>query len=93
VYDSASWRKVLSGSSYSETHSQAELIKQQIYAIFDTHSQAEAQARYLELLKLKLPLIKAFPASLAIFDFLEHHWPKLDNAIGSHTIPTTNNTN
>jgi hypothetical protein len=31
------------------------------------------------------------PASLAIFDFLELHWPKLVNAIGSQTIPTTNN--
>jgi transposase-like protein len=80
------------GPHYAENHPEAERLKQQIYAIFDTHSQAVAQARYLDLLKLKLPLANAFPASSAVFDFLERHWPKLINAIGSNTIPTTNNT-
>jgi len=35
--------------------------------------------------------VQATPASIAIFDFIEKHWPKLVNAIGSKTIPTTNN--
>jgi transposase-like protein len=80
------------GSDYSQTHPEALLLKQQIYAIFDTSSQAEAQVRYLEVLTLKLPYLTAAPAALPIFDFLERHWPKLVNAIGSETIPTTNNT-
>jgi transposase-like protein len=80
------------GPSYSETHPEAERLKQQIYAIFDTHSPTEAQTRYLEVLKLKLSYSADTPASLPVFDFLERHWPKLVNAIGSDTIPTTNNT-
>ena len=79
------------GPNYSETHPEAQLLKQQIYAIFDTHSQAEAQSRYLDVLKLKFSFSQTAPASLPVFDFLNHHWPKLVNAIGSETIPTTNN--
>jgi hypothetical protein len=32
------------------------------------------------------------PAAACIFDFLERHWPKLANSIGSTTVPATNNT-
>ena len=31
------------------------------------------------------------PEAEAIFEFLEHHWPNLVNAIESRIIPTTNN--
>lgn len=79
------------GPSYSETHPEAQLLKQQIYAIFDTSSPSDAQARYLDVLNLKLPFSIAAPPSLAVFDFLERHWPKLVNAIGSDIIPSTNN--
>ena len=30
-------------------------------------------------------------AAVAIFDFLERHWPKLVNGLDSDSIPTTNN--
>jgi len=79
------------GPDYSKSHPDAEILKQQIYAIFDTHSQAEAQSRYLRVLQLRAPYLLASPGSAVIFDFLERHWPKLVNAIGSDTIPTTNN--
>ena len=36
--------------------------------------------------------VQALPAGRQIFDFLERHWPKLANSIGSPTIPATNNT-
>jgi len=79
------------GPHYADTHPDAERLKQQIYAIFDTHSPTEAQSRYREVLQLKSAFVKDSPSAMVIFDFLEHHWPKLVNAIGSDTIPTTNN--
>lgn len=79
------------GPQYAQEHPEAQLLKQQIYAIFDTSSQDEALFRYQEVLKLKEAYSHATPGSLAIFDFLEHHWPKLLNGIGSDIIPTTNN--
>ena len=79
------------GPDYAKKHPEAELLKQQIYTIFDALSSSEAYARYQEVLSLKTPYLLATPASLPIFDFLERHWPKLVNAIGSDTIPTTNN--
>jgi hypothetical protein len=80
------------GPRYAIDHPQAALLKQQIYNIFDTQSLDEAQSRYQDVLKLKNAYVIATPDSIVIFDFLERHWPKLCNAIGSDTIPTTNNT-
>ena len=80
------------GPRYAIEHPEATLLKQQIYKIFDTQSLDEAQALYQEILKLKISYSTTTPNSLIIFDFLERHWPKLCNAIGSTTIPTTNNT-
>lgn len=79
------------GRHYAQNHPEAELLKQQIYAIFDTHSPDQAHSRYQAVLSLKKPYVEATPGSAAIFDFLERHWPKLVNAIGSDPIPTTNN--
>lgn len=80
------------GPRYALDHPQAALLKQQIYKIFDTPSLVEAQSRYQEVLNLKITYSATTPDSIIIFDFLERHWPKLCNAIGSTTIPTTNNT-
>ncbi len=44
------------------------------------------------MLALQAAYVQAQPAAQTIFDFLERHWPKLVNAIGSDLIPTTNNT-
>jgi transposase-like protein len=80
------------GPNYAQTHPEAEQLKQHIYAIFDTQSPLEAQQRYQHVLTLKVTYIQTSPPAIAIFDFLEYHWPKLLNAIGSDLIPTTNNT-
>jgi hypothetical protein len=83
--------KTIYGANYAEDYPQAEQLKQDIYRIFDTQDTAEAQQRYQAVLALKTDYVTATPEALAIFDFLERHWPKLVNAIGSHLIPTTNN--
>jgi len=83
--------KEVYGPRYASEHPEAALLKQQIYQIFDTQTFAEAQARYQEVLQQKNTCARTTPEATRIFDFLEHHWPKLSNAIGSTTIPTTNN--
>jgi hypothetical protein len=80
------------GPRYAIEHPEAAQLKQLIYNIFDTQSLVEAQSRYQAVLQLKSVYFIATPDSIVIFDFLERHWPKLCNAIGSSTIPTTNNT-
>ena len=79
------------GLHYAENHPEAELLKQQIYTIFDTSSRPQAEERYRHVLILKESYLIATPSSSVIFDFLDHHWPSLVNAIGSDLIPTTNN--
>ena len=80
------------GPRYAFEHPEAAQLKQKIYHIFDTKVFDEAQSRYQDVLKLKSVYVTVTPDSIVIFDFLERHWPKLCNAIGSSTIPTTNNT-
>jgi hypothetical protein len=80
------------GPRYAIDHPEAALLKQKIYNIFDTQVFDEALSRYQDVLTLKNAYVLATPDSMVIFDFLERHWPKLCNAIGSSTIPTTNNT-
>ena len=84
--------KDIYGTNYAQEHPEAQHLKQQIYAIFDTRSPSEAQQRYQQVLTLKEPTCQALPEAVILFDFLERHWPKLVNGIGSNTIPTTNNT-
>jgi hypothetical protein len=84
--------KDIYGRNYVQEHPEAQQLKQQIYAIFDTHSPPEAQQRYQQILALKDPTCQSLPEAIILFDFLERHWPKLVNAIGSDLIPTTNNT-
>jgi hypothetical protein len=80
------------GPDYQTTHPEAAHLKGLIYAIFDTQTPAQAQERYAAVLALQAAYVQAWPAAQTIFDFLERHWPKLVNAIGSDLIPTTNNT-
>ena len=84
--------KDLYGANYVQEHPEAQFLKQQIYQIFDTQCPAEAQQRFQQVLTLKEPYCQALPETVTIFDFLERHWPKLVNAIGSDLIPATNNT-
>jgi len=83
--------KQVYGPLYTQNHPEAVLLKQQIYAIFDTASPQEALSRYQQVLKLKESYLMLTPDAVLIFDFIQRHWPKLFNAVGSPTIPTTNN--
>ncbi len=80
------------GPNYAAKYPAAEQLKQRIYAIFDADTPALAAERYAAVLALRQDYIQARPEASKIFDFLERHWPKLANSIGSPTIPATNNT-
>ena len=84
--------KAVYGPNYAQKYPEAERLKQQIYAIFDANSLASAAERYAAVLALRQDYVYALPKAAAIFDFLERHWPKLANSVGSTTIPVTNNT-
>jgi transposase-like protein len=83
--------KTVYGPDYARHHPTADQLKQAIYHIFDIPAAAEAQQRYQAVLALKDEYVAATPGAGVIFEFLERHWPKLVNAIGSDTIPATNN--
>ncbi len=53
---------------------------------------SQASQRYEAVLALRPDYVQAVPQASTIFDFLQRHWPKLANSIGSDTIPATNNT-
>jgi hypothetical protein len=54
---------------------------------------ALASERYAAVVALRQDCVPARPEAVAIFDFLEHYWPRLNiNNIGSNLIPSTNNT-
>jgi transposase-like protein len=80
------------GPDYAAKHPEAQQLKRQIYAIFDADTLALATARYAAVRTLRQAYTQTRPQAAAIFDFLERHWPKLANSIGSTTIPATNNT-
>ena len=80
------------GLDYADKYPQAERLKQQIYTIFDTDTFVLAAERYTAVLALRQDYVQILPEAAKIFDFLERHWPKLANSIGSPTIPATNNT-
>jgi len=49
-----------------------------------------ARHRYEKVMAQRERFVAQTPEAVAIFDFLERHWPKLVNAIESHHVPTTN---
>ena len=79
------------GPDYVEQHPEAVQLKQQIYRIFDAETLALATERYPAVLARRQEFVKARPEAETIFDFLECHWPRLANSIGSSLIPSTNN--
>ena len=84
--------KTVYGPNYAQAHPEADQLKQLIYRIFDAQTPSHASQRYAAVLALRPDYVQALPEASVIFDFLERHWPKLVNSIGSDTIPTTNNT-
>jgi len=83
--------KEVYGAGYTETHPQAEALKQKIYHIFDAKTKRTAQKRYDKVMALREHYVQQTPAAVVIFDFLERHWPTLVNGIESDLIPRTNN--
>jgi len=84
--------KKVYGPDYAIKHPEAERLKQQIYAIFDAETLALASERYAAVLAQRQAYVQTLPEAAVIFDFLQRHWPKLANSIGSGLIPATNNT-
>jgi transposase-like protein len=79
------------GPGYAEKRPEAAALKQQIYALCAADTPTLAHERYAALLALRQDYLQANPATAAIFDFLDRHWPKLVNSIGADAIPATNN--
>jgi len=83
--------KAIYGSHYPQTAPQAVALKQAIYHIFQARTRRTAQKRFLAVMNLRDGYTAHSPEVAALFAFLEHHWPKLVNAIAAKAIPTTNN--
>jgi hypothetical protein len=79
------------GTHYTKTHPQAVALMDEINRIFDARTKRTAQRRFQVVLAQRDDFLSLTPRAQVIFDFLQHHWPKLVNAIESRHIPTTNN--
>ena len=84
--------KEVYGDAYAETHPQAVVLKQEMYAIFEAQTRRTAAQRYAGVMAQREAYVSATPEAAVLFDFLERHWPKLVNGIESERIPRTNNT-
>jgi len=80
------------GPNYAEQHPAAEHLRQDIDHIFTAATPAVATERYTAVLARRQDYVQALSEAAGIFDFLERHWPRLANSIGTSTIPATNNT-
>jgi hypothetical protein len=79
------------GRGYAQTQPDVETLRQAIVQIFRAKTKRTAQKRYEKVLTLRQKYGRQQAEAVAIFDFLERHWPKLVNAIESQLIPKTNN--
>jgi transposase-like protein len=84
--------KKVYGNRYAQTHPEAVLLKEQIYAVFQAKSRKTVNKRYRKVMALEEAYVAQEPEAQAIFDFLEHHYPKLVNAVENPLVPLTNNT-
>jgi transposase-like protein len=84
--------KAVYGNDYAETHPEAVTLKEQIYKIFKAKSKKTVNQRYRGVMSLKEEYVARTPEAQRIFDFLEHHYPKLVNAVENPLVPLTNNT-
>lgn len=84
--------KKVYGHRYAQTHPEAVLLKEQIYAVFKAKSRKTVKKRYRKVMALKDEYVAQESGSEAIFEFLKHHYPKLVNAVENPLVPLTNNT-
>jgi transposase-like protein len=79
------------GRDYAEQHPQVEQVRQAMVRIFQVRTKRTARKRYQALLQRQEEYVQCEPALQWVFDFLEHHWPYLVNAVENDLIPATNN--
>ena len=91
IQDAHKHIKEVYGTDYAQTHPQAVALREEIDHIFDARTKRTAQRRCEAVLAQRETFVAQTPQAKAIFEFLQHHWPKLVNAIESRIIPTTNN--
>jgi len=84
-------RKVY-GKEYREQHPAAVELLRQLKRIFWAKTKRTAERRYERVLALRTDYVAQKPEAAGVFASLEHHWPKLVNAIERERIPMTNNT-
>jgi transposase-like protein len=81
----------LYGTDYAQTRPEVEALRQAIGHIFQAKTKRTAQKRYEQVMRMRQQFVQDKAEAVAIFDFLERHWPQLVNAIESKLIPKTNN--
>jgi hypothetical protein len=83
--------KAAYGTNYADTHPEVEALLTEIDRIFDACTKRTARRRYEKVVAQRETFVTQTPDAAALFDFLEHHWPYLVNAIESRIVPPTNN--
>jgi len=83
--------KEVYGSGYAQSHPEAQILQEEIYAALNARTKRTAQTHYDKVMALRQGYVEATPGSAAVFDFLTVHWPRLVNGIESELIPRTNN--
>jgi transposase-like protein len=79
------------GRYYLEQIPETALLHDAITHLFQAQTQKTVRKRYADLMELRANYVTRTPDSACVFDSLEHHFPKLVNAIESADIPRTNN--
>jgi transposase-like protein len=83
-------RKTL-GQDYAKLHPAAEEIRVAIVKIFQVRTKRTARKRYQALMDRREAFVESDAELQWLFEFLEHHWPYLNNAVECQLIPATNN--
>ncbi len=79
------------GRHYWEKIPETAPLQEAITQLFQAQTQKTVRQRFAELLDLRSSYVTHTPEIACVFDSLEHHFPKLVNAIESPLIPRTNN--
>jgi len=79
------------GQDYARQQPEAEQVRAAVVDIFRAQTKRTAHKRYHALLNQRQQYLQRAPPLQWVFDFLEHHWPTLVNAVESDLIPATNN--
>ncbi|MFV9505814.1 MAG: IS66 family transposase, partial [Oscillochloridaceae bacterium umkhey_bin13] len=80
------------GKDYRTGSPEAVALLRQLKEIFRATTKRTAERRKAKVPALREAYVAAQPEVATVFTRLEHHWPKLVNAIESERIPLTNNT-